>query len=221
MKLVSRLLASVLLLAVLAGSAAAQRKRDWSFQWYWGAQGGAFYYKTNFQPYYYDPVAGGHWLITAKRTALYVAYEQAWFLTDARVSILEPDGTFNPGNVSFHDMRRLMMGVAAFPVQKRIEPFIGGGFALMEVLNPVVTCASCTTNAQIAQMQDAADNAASKAFFWWMGGLDIKQGRLSIFGHYIVTSAAKGFLIDGNTHTFQGGLRYSLGTSKEGITERQ
>ena len=54
-----------------------------------------------------------------------------------------------------------------------------------------------------------------------MGGIDIKQGRLALFGHYILTSSAASFLIQGTTHTFQGGVRYSLGSSKEGITERQ
>jgi hypothetical protein len=39
-----------------------------------------------------------------------------------------------------------------------------------------------------------------------------------VFAHYLLTSSAAGFLIQGNTHTVQGGIRYSLGTSKEGIT---
>jgi hypothetical protein len=54
-----------------------------------------------------------------------------------------------------------------------------------------------------------------------MGGVDIKQGRLALYGHYILTSAAANFLIQGTTHTFQGGVRYSFGSSKEGITDRQ
>ena len=82
------------------------------------------------------------------------------------------------------------------------------------------SCASCTSIAQIAQLQDEANNAATKAFFWWMGGVDIKQGRLAIYGHYIITSSAASFLVQGTTHTFQGGIRYSLGSSKEGITDR-
>jgi len=116
-------------------------------------------------------------------------------------------------------MRRIMVGVLAFPAQKRVEPFGGGGFALMQLLNPQVTCSSCTTLSQFSQMQDEADAAASKAFFWWMGGIDIKQGRLALYGHYILTSSARGFLLQGTTHTFQGGIRYSMGTAKEGVSE--
>jgi hypothetical protein len=197
------------------------------YQWYWGAQGGAFVYKTNLQPYFYDPIVGGHWLITARRTALYVAYEQSVFLTDAAAVIFDPASTgctSIPGaqcrDVKFHDMRRLMFGVLAFPAQKVIEPFAGGGFALMQALTPVVECTSCT-NAEFVSADDRAHEAASKAFFWVMGGLQINYStKLNVFAHYLITSSASGFLIEGNTHTIQGGIRYSLGTSKEGITER-
>ncbi len=197
------------------------------YQWYWGAQGGAFVYKTNTQPHFYDPLVGGHWLITARRTALYVAYEQALFLTDAQAVIFDPastDCTSIPGaqcrDVTFRDMRRLMFGVLAFPAQKVIEPFAGGGFALMQVLDPVAACPGCS-NADFAAAQDLAHDAASKAFFWLMGGLQINYStKLNVFAHYVLTSSAQGFLIDGNTHTIQGGIRYSLGSSKEGISER-
>ncbi len=196
------------------------------YQWYWGAQGGAFIYKTNVQPLYYDPIVGGHWLITARRTALYVAYEQAIFLTDANAVMLDRNSSgssVGPGfrDVTFHDMRRLMFGVLAFPAQKVIEPFAGAGFALMQVLNPVVDCSTCATLSEAVEAADRAHDASSKAFFWVMGGLQINYStKLNVFAHYLITSSAAGFLIESNTHTIQGGIRYSIGTSKEGVTER-
>jgi len=123
-----------------------------------------------------------------------------------------------PGNVAFKSLRRIMMGVLAFPVQKAIQPYGGGGFAIMEILNPVTTCTGCTIS-DATIIQNAAESYATKAFFWWMGGIDVRQGRLSLYGHYILTSSAKTFLIDGVTHSFQGGLRYSFGTSREDVTE--
>lgn len=197
------------------------------YQWYWGAQGGAFISKTNTQPLVYDPIVGGHWLITARRTALYVAYEQAIFLADAQAVIFDPNssGCSIPGatqcrDVTFYDMRRIMFGVLAFPAQKVIEPFAGGGFALMQVLNPVADCTGCS-NAEDVEAQDRVHEASSRAFFWLMGGLQINySSKLNVFAHYLLTSSAPNFLLDGNTHTLQGGIRYSLGSSKEGITER-
>ena len=196
-----------------------------NFQWFWGAQGGAFISKTATQPYAYDPIVGGHWLITSRRTALYVAYEQAVFLTNAQTVIFDPNSTSSSvgpsfRDVTFHDVRRIMFGVLAFPAQKVIEPFGGGGFAIMQVLNPVVDCTTCNTS-QAVEADDRVHTAASRAFFWIMGGLQINySSKLNVFAHYLLTSSAANFLLQSNTHTFQGGIRISLGTSKEGVTER-
>jgi hypothetical protein len=197
-----------------------QRSSDWQHKWYWGGQAGIMVFRTNFDSYSFEPTFGGHWLITGKRTALYASFEQSLFISPRHVTIIEPNGSVNPGNVRFNNLRRIMVGVLAFPAQLRVEPFAGGGFAIMEALNVTSSCSSCT-GAQAAQLQDQADRAATKAFFWWMGGIDIKQGRLALYGHYILTSAAANFLIQGTTHTFQGGVRYSFGSAKEGVTDRQ
>src|SRR2546425_1174348 len=118
------------------------------------------------------------------------------------------------------DPRRGRQGPPSAAAGRAPGRFAGGGFAIMEALNVQVSCATCT-GSDLGQLQDEADRAATKAFFWWMGGVDIKQGRLALYGQYILTSAAANFLIQGTTHTFQGGVRYSLGSSKEGITDRQ
>ncbi len=152
-----------------------------------------------------------------KRTAAYVAYEQSVFLTDKQTTFVAPDGT--TADVFFKDLRRLMMGVLAFPAQQRVEPFGGAGFALMQALNVEASCGTCTA-AQFAAFGDAAADAASKAFVFVMGGIDIKQGRLALYGHYILTSSARGFILDGTTHTIQGGIRYSVGSAKEDLNGR-
>jgi outer membrane protein with beta-barrel domain len=198
-----------------------KRSSDWQHKWYWGGEAGLMMFRTNFDNYAFEPTFGGHWLITGKRTALYASFEQSLFISPRHVTIVEPSGTVSPGNVSFNNLRRIMVGVLAFPAQLRVEPFGGGGFAIMQALNVQASCSPGCTGADLAQLQEQADNAATKAFFWWMGGVDIKQGRLALYGHYILTSAAANFLIQGTTHTFQGGVRYSLGSAKEGVTDRQ
>src|SRR6266702_2989053 len=201
------------------GRLAQARAIGWDHQWFWGGQGGVLIYKTNRQPLTYDPIIGGHWLITGKRTALYTAFEQAFFVSPVLADVAIPNTDF-VGTFSFSNVRRIMGGILAFPTQQRIQPVTGGGFALMQVLTPELQgCSGCVTKADTAAAFDAADANASKAFFWVMGGVDVRQGRLSIFGHYIITSSAKGFMLQGLTHTLQGGVRYSLGTAKEGVTE--
>src|SRR5437867_5483137 len=201
------------------GRLAQARAIGWQHQWFWGGQGGVLIYKTNRQPLTYDPIIGGHWLITGKRTALYTAFEQAFFVSPVVADVAIPNTDF-VGTFSFSNVRRIMGGVLAFPTQQRIQPVTGGGFALMQILTPELqSCSGCFTKADTVAAFDAADANASKAFFWVMGGVDIRQGRLSIFGHYIITSAAKAFLLQGPTHTLQGGVRYSLGTAKEEVTQ--
>ncbi len=205
-----------------------QQGRGWNknYQWYWGAHGGAFVSKTNTEEYAYDPVVGGHWLITARRTALYVAYEQAMFLADAHAVIFDPNSsTSSVGpafrDVTFSDVRRIIFGVIAYPSQKVIEPMAGGGFSLQQILNPQVDCPGCT----LGEATEAANRvaaASSKAFFWVLGGLQMNySSRFNIFAQYMLTSSSAEFLLDGNTHSLQAGVRYSLGTSKEGITDRR
>src|SRR5207245_3071809 len=84
---------------------------------------------------------------------------------------------------------------------------------------PILDCSSCTTNSEAFAAQGLAQNAASKAFAWVLGGLQINYSRrLNVFGQYIITSSSQGFLLNGNTHTLQGGVRYSLGSAREAVT---
>jgi hypothetical protein len=223
MKPLSRLALSALVVALVARPAAAQQSNDRNHRWYWGAQAGGMLYQTNAQGYYFDPVIGAHWLITGKRSALYIGGEQAFFLTESRATVADRNSATGLRDATFSQVRRLFAGVLAFPLQKRIEPFVGGGFAIMTVQDPTVDCSGTTPNSQCANANDQAvaqaaiDDAGSKGFAWILGGVQINVGKLAVYGQYILTSAAQGFLISGSTHSIQGGIRYSLGTSKEDV----
>ncbi|MGH7537702.1 MAG: hypothetical protein ACREMF_03635 [Gemmatimonadales bacterium] len=223
MKPLSRAAFGALVLALAAQPAVAQENTSRSYRWYWGAQAGGFLYQTNAQGYFIDPMFGGHWLITKKRSALYIGGEQAFFLTEAIANVADPNSGSGLRDVTFSQVRRLFVGVLAFPLQKRIEPFVGGGFAIMTVQDPTVDCSGTTPNSQCPTLNDQvaaqslADDAASKANAWILGGIQINVGKLAVYGQYMLTSAAQGFLIDGSTHSIQGGIRYSLGSSKEDV----
>jgi hypothetical protein len=223
MKPLSRLALSALVVALVARPAAAQQSNERDHRWYWGAQAGGFLYQTNAQGYYFDPVIGAHWLITGKRSALYIGGEQAFFLTESRATVADPNSGTGLRDATFSQVRRLFAGILIFPLQKRIEPFAGGGFAIMTVQDPTVDCSGTTPNSTCANANDqavaqsAVDDAGSKGFAWIMGGVQINIGKMAVYGHYMLTSAASGFLISGSTHTIQGGIRYSLGTAKEDV----
>ena len=106
--------------------------------------------------------------------------------------------------------------------KRHVKWLQSGAFKIIvQVLNPLVDCSSCTSLGEASEAQDRALDASSKAFFWVMGGLQINYSKkLNVFAQYMLTSAASNFLLESNTHTLQGGVRLSFGTSKEGITER-
>ncbi|HYS19568.1 MAG TPA: outer membrane beta-barrel protein [Gemmatimonadales bacterium] len=203
------------------GYVARAGERD--YLWYWGAQGGVILVKTNNQSTTAEPIVGGQWLITKHRSSLLFSYETSFFINDVKAIITDPASTtssIGPGfrDVTFNRLRRISIGLVAHPAQRHIEPFVGGGFAIMQVTNPLVDCSTCKTNSEIFGAQDLADAAASKAFAWVLGGLQINLSRrLNVFGQYILTSAGSGFLLEGNTHSLMGGVRYSLGSAREDV----
>jgi len=225
---VSRLSLCALAVALLSSPRALSAQTaagSHAFQWYWGGGGGAFLYKTNLQPLHFDPIVGGHWLITGKRTALSLGYEQAFFTSPASAQITDANSQSGVRNVTFSNVRRLSIGVFAIPIDGHIQPMIGGGFAIVQILNPSIDCSGADATTTCASFSDsslaaqAASDQSSKAFAWGAFGLQINFGRLAIFGQATVTSAAQQFMLDGPTYSVVGGLRYSLGSSKEDITE--
>ncbi|MGH8511854.1 MAG: hypothetical protein ACREU8_10885, partial [Gammaproteobacteria bacterium] len=213
MKPLSCLALSALGVALVARPAAAQQNTDRNNRWYWGAQAGGFLYQTNAQGYFFDPIIGAHWLITGQRTALYIGAEQAFFLSDSRATVFDPNSGTGLRDATFGQVRRIFAGILAFPLQKRIEPFVGGGFAIMTVQDATVDCSGTSPNSACANAneqavaQAAVDDAGSKGFAWIMGGMQINIGKMAVYGQYMLTSAAQGFLISGSTHTIQGGIR--------------
>ena len=226
MKPLSRLALCALFVAPLVSArpATAQVLNDHSYRWYWGAQAGGFLYQTNVQGYAFDPMFGGHWMITAKRSALYIGGEQAFFISEARATVFDPNSASGLRDATFSQVRRLFVGLLAFPLQKRIEPYAGGGFAIMTVQNAVADCSNTTPNSQCATANDqfsaqsVVDDAGSTAVAWIMAGFQINTvSRLAIYGQYMLTSASNNFLISGSTHSIQGGIRYAIGSSKEDV----
>ncbi|PYO26349.1 MAG: hypothetical protein DMD73_12885 [Gemmatimonadetes bacterium] len=80
-----------------------RRSSDWQHKWYWGGQGGLMVFRTNYDSYSFEPTFGGHWLITGRRTALYAAYEQSFFLSPGR-RVRDHGSAQRPGQL--RDVRR-------------------------------------------------------------------------------------------------------------------
>jgi hypothetical protein len=202
-------------LALTLGTAhlAAQAPGNGNFQWYVGGQGGVTFFKTPNQGRTGIPAFGGHTLIVAKRTGLMLSFDEA-VGSNEQTSYTDVGGT---QAVTFNDIRRYSAVLMAFPIRAAAQPYLGLGYGIIHVVNP--SPASPT-----ALQSDAAD-LGSSGFATFVGGVQFQVGRMMAFGQYQITSGATehstatafGRLLDGPTHTFTGGVRIGLGSSREDV----
>ncbi len=197
-----------LLLAAQTVPATAQ-DRSWQKKWYWGVQGGAYLFKAadaNQTGY----SAGGHWFITAGRSALYLAFDQLFFDDVINVDISTGQ------SVSFDSGQRIQATVYAVPTDGKLQVFLGGGFAIHRITNaaPVGTFTSL-------DLSDV-ESASTKAFLILSGGI---QGRFlkrwALFGQYQFMPASNDFVIRSQQHSFNVGLRYALTHSEEIVSTQR
>jgi hypothetical protein len=231
MRILKQSLALVALgsLFVVAPSA-AQKAGTSPFKWYVGAHGGVTSFRTNAGGRDLMPVAGGHILITAKRTGLLLSVDQG-FGSDVPTQTLYEirdagDTTIQAGvsNWTFQGIRRYSAILMAYPVRNaNIQPFVGLGVGIAH-----------TTGNSAGPFADGSieSNLSSTGFGTAVAGLEFRLGPLSAFGQYQITTK-QGFSqvsndlqggfrrIDygewtmGAFHTITGGLRLSLGSARE------
>ena len=212
---------AALALCLGAASLAAQGPVQGDFQWYIGGQAGVLVFRTPAQTRGGMFMAGAHTLITARRTALLLSVDEGVGSNEQSAYF---DATGTTQTVQFNDIRKYSAVLIAFPIRSAAQPYLGIGVGLLHAVNPEPTGTAFATPAALAQAQQDAAELGSTGFATLVGGLQFKVGRLVAFGQYQLTSAqgnkttesgATGRLIVGSTHTFSGGLRISLGSSRE------
>ncbi len=202
------ILLAALLLAAQTIPTAAQ-DLSWQKKWYWGAQGGAYLFSAGGNQVGYS--AGGHWFVTAGRSALYLAFDQLFF--DA-----VPSQQINTGQlVTFGSGQRLQATVYAVPTDGKLQVFLGGGFAIHRITD-------AEPNAPFTSALDlaAVESAATKAFLVLSAGAQARfLSRWALFGQYQFMPASNDFVIRSQQHSFNVGLRYQLTHAEEIVsTER-
>lgn len=192
------------------GASAQEIAQSDDFRWYVGGQVGAFVFRTPNQTRGGIPMAGAHMLIKAKRGGLFLAVEEA-FSDEQQTSYLTAGGE-QP--VIFNDVRRYTFGLMAFPVRGHMQPYFGIGGGIMHVVSP---------SAPDGFPDPIANELGSSAFGALMGGIQFRVSGVSAFGQYQIQTVpayktfggAQGRLISSAVHTFTGGVRISLGSSRE------
>lgn len=206
----------VVALALCFGAAqlAAQEPGSGDFQWYIGGQAGVLNFRTSGQDRTTIPTAGGHIMITARRTGLLISVEEAFGSDEVAFFT---DGVGAEHAVTFNDIRKYSATLIASPLRIPIQPYLGVGVGIMHVVNP-----------QTTGPQQAANEIGSSGFGSFIGGVQFKLARFVGFGQYQITTApsiqqSSGFgadvgtgrVLEGPTHTFSAGLRIGLGNARE------
>ena len=194
----------VALLTAVTTSAVAQ-DRSWQNKWYWGTQGGIQAFALNGGKV--AGTAGGHWFITAGRSALYVAFDQQFMQNLTQ--------TIQTGQTaSFRRGQRFQAIVYAVPNDNKLQVMLGGGFAISRITDAQLT--GVLTSVLDGRL---LDDAATKAFLVLSGGWQYRAGlRWAIFGQYQYMPGSNDYVIRSAQHTFNLGLRYAVTHSEEVVT---
>lgn len=208
---------SVLGLACLVQvpAALAQTTGFETFKWYFGAQAGVTTFETQTQTRGGIFTAGGHMLITAKRTGLLLTVEEG-FKRNQTSAYADATAAGGVRQVTFNDLRRYSATLLAFPFRTIAQPYLGIGVGWMQTVKEYP---SGTTPATAGAAQSLAERAGSYGFATFVGGVQTRVDRFVLFGQAeLMTSPSAGKLLVGSALAFTGGLRISLGSSREGVS---
>lgn len=203
------------LLLLMAASAPTQAQGDpsWRDQWYWGGQVGALLYTAGGSEEIAYPV-GGHWFITAGRSALYFAFDEVLY-DNALVTL--SDGR----QVGFDKSQRIQASVFAIPNDNKLQIYLGGGFAIQHITD-AAALGTFASAAEQRRVEDQIDQLATKAFVLLSGGFQLRFiSRWALFGQYQFTPSTDDFLITSDQHSISAGLRYALTHAQEEVTTRR
>jgi len=202
---------------VLAAPLSAQIE-EWQNQWFWGAKGGIIRYSLPTLGTVNHPQAGGEWLITARRAALYVGYSTSFAQDVDNYTIQQIGGT---AQASFSAMQRIQIALLVFPWGGHFQPYIGGGFTIETLSNASVNCTPLTS-AQCTTATNYMNQNSSGGFALVMGGVQFRIGKLALFGQAQLSPQGKGFVLPNSAQSFEVGLRYAfLGSREEDVTTRR
>lgn len=206
------------LVALAAATPLSAQIQDWQSKWFWGAKGGVLGYSIPSAGTVFVPQFGGEWVITARRTALYVGYSQS---NTAERDTFPFTGVTPPIWIAFNGMRRMQIGIVVLPTNGALQPYVGGGFVIETLTNARVD----TTLSTAAQntVDRALQDQSAGGFALVMAGLQLRMGRkLALYGQYQGSPQGRSFLLPGSSHSLEFGLRYAfLGAREDDVTSRR
>ena len=195
----------------------------WQRKWYWGAEGGIYSYRDGLtSTRKFVPAVGGHWLITGRRSALMIAFDQVLFKDSTQTAVADASAVTTGGIrlVNFTTLRRIQAEVFAVPMDGPLQIMLGGGFTIHQITNaqPVGPFAT------LQESQNAygvVSDASTKAYVVYAVGAQYRISRLAVFALYNYMPSSSDFLITSDSHSLMAGIRYSLSNAHEDVTSNE
>lgn len=225
---VSQWLFGAVVLAASTGPLAAQTAGPpiGDNQWYIGAQGGVMLFETPTQTRGAIPMVGGHVMVNLHRVA-FLFQVQEGFGSNETSSFFDPTAANSTRNVLFNDIRMYNGMVLALPWKSAIQPYFGGGFALIHVVHPRPQAVVGPPDVQ-QFTQEVTNRVGSYGAASLLVGVQLRVSRVAAFAQAqiwtsqsvsVVKDASnlivgQGRLLQGPIHTLTAGLRIGLGSAR-------
>lgn len=210
--------------ALLAGVAApAHAQSDgWQDMWFWGGQLGVTAYQTPTSGgTQFALTAGAHWLITGKRSGLFLAYDQIVYPNGplaATSQTSDPNSVTGVRDVQFDTGRFIQADLVAIPLKGHLQLLVGAG-VLIHHLSDAVPMGAFPSPAAQETAQSVVDDAAIRAFGNLMASIQLRIGdRFAWYGSYRFIPSASDFLISSEQHSLTSGIRIALSGRTEDIS---
>lgn len=217
-------------LAASAGRLAAQTAGPpiGDNQWYIGAQGGIMLFETPTQTRGAMPMVGGHIMVNLRRVAFLMQVQEG-FGSDETSNYYDKTAANTTRNVLFNDIRMYNAMVLVMPWKSAIQPYIGGGVALIHVVHPRPQAVVGAPNVQ-QDAEELANRLGSYGAGSFVVGLQLRVSRVAAFAQAqiwttqpveqvvdqaTVTVLGQGRLLQGPIHTLTAGLRIGLGSARD------
>lgn len=226
----SKWLSGVVILAASTGHLAAQTAGPpiGDNQWYVGAQGGIMLFETPTQTRGAMPMVGGHVMVNLRRVAFLMQVQEG-FGSDETSNYFDSKAPATTRSVLFNDIRMYNAMVLVLPWKSAIQPYFGGGVALIHVVHPRPTFAGGTPIDEQQFVQEVSNRIGSYGAGSFVVGLQLRVSRVAAFAQAQIWTAqsvetvkddlgaiaGRGRLLQGPIHTLTAGLRIGLGSARE------
>jgi hypothetical protein len=149
-----------------------------------------------------------------------VAFDQVLFKDSTNSSVVDQSSPSGIRSVLFDKGRRIQAMLLIFPTDGYIQPYLGGGFGIHQVVDASPE-GTFNTPQELENTLRTIDETSTRAFPILAGGLQMRFGRLALFGQAQYMPMGRNYLITSAQYVGSVGFRYAVSASREDVTAKR